>query len=79
MIEHAKFSEICEEVKLMKLQGLTIPRICHKLARKYSSPLHQKGNWQSNHVIKIFDYLRDEGQLPKNQLRFRYPFARKRK
>jgi hypothetical protein len=79
MISHAQISEICEEVRLLKLQGLTIPQISHRLARQYTPPENQKGNWQSNHVIQIFDYLREKGELPKNHVHFRSRYARKRK
>jgi len=79
MMSHTQMSDICEDVRSMKLEGLTIPKICHILARKYPPPEHQKGNWQSNHIIQIFDLLREKGELPKNRIHFRYPYARKRK
>jgi hypothetical protein len=79
MINHAQISEICEFVREMKLEGLTIPQISHRLARQFTPPLGQKGGWGSNHILQIFEYLRDEGKLPENNSKCRSRYREKRR
>lgn len=68
MLVHPQHEEILKTVLKLRQQGLSIPRICHQLAREYRSPssfstVRRVVGWESDHVIYCLQELREKGLL----------------
>lgn len=68
MFQHPKLEEVLEEVRTQKLEGKTLVKISHELARKFP-----RTHWETSHVIKCLAVLRERGALPPSPLQDNHP------
>lgn len=64
---HPKHKEILTIVRDLKLEGKTVPAICHALSRAgYRAPgkARTSPSWQACHIIDCLQELRKRGELP---------------